>query len=241
MANETQTPDAPSESPAATDAWRQALASRRTEITVDEGVPTTQAAPLEVDASRRNFLRASFWTGLGVTLGGGTALFLDFWYPRNVKGFGGPVAAAMSPITSVARFRSRTRPVSSGLRTSIHRTPPETAPVVPRACWRCGGSAPTSAALSPGRAMRKSRSPRRLVGTSALVTARPTRRPESVSLVRRLVRWTRWRSRSMTPETSRFRPAPSPPAASTIRSARSRTRCSPRRRSSCVDGRPAER
>ena len=108
MANETQTPDAPSESPAATDAWRQALASRRTEITVDEGVPTTQAAPLEVDASRRNFLRASFWTGLGVTLGGGTALFLDFWYPRNVKGFGGPVAAG-----NVADYQRGAIPVAN--------------------------------------------------------------------------------------------------------------------------------
>ncbi len=92
MANETQT-EAPPEGPGATDSWRAALASRRTELAEPEGVPTTQAAPLEVDVSRRNFLRASFWTGLGVTIGGGVALFLDYFYPRNVKGFGGPVPA----------------------------------------------------------------------------------------------------------------------------------------------------
>jgi len=93
VANETQTPDAPAERASATDAWREALASRRTELAAPESVPTTQAAPIEMDVSRRNFLRASFWTGLGVTLGGGVALFVDFFYPRNVKGFGGPVAA----------------------------------------------------------------------------------------------------------------------------------------------------
>jgi cytochrome b6-f complex iron-sulfur subunit len=92
VTNDTQTSDAPAR-PAATDAWREALESRRTELAAPESVPTTQAAPLEVDVSRRNFIRASFWTGLGVTVGGGVALFLDYFYPRNVKGFGGPVPA----------------------------------------------------------------------------------------------------------------------------------------------------
>ena len=108
MANETQTTDPPAEHAAATDAWREALASRRTELAAPETVPTTQAAPLEVDVSRRNFLRASFWTGLGVTIGGGTALFLDFFYPRNVKGFGGPVAAG-----NVADYPRGAEPVAN--------------------------------------------------------------------------------------------------------------------------------
>ena len=90
MTNETQTPPAER---SATDAWREALASRRTELAEPESVPTTQAAPLERDVSRRNFIRLSFWSGLGVTVGGSLALFLDYFYPRNVKGFGGPVPA----------------------------------------------------------------------------------------------------------------------------------------------------
>lgn len=95
MTNETETAEAPpeGESAAATESWRQALASRRTELAEPETVPATQAAPVDYDASRRNFIRASFWTGLGVTIMGGVGLFVDFIYPRNVKGFGGPVAA----------------------------------------------------------------------------------------------------------------------------------------------------
>jgi cytochrome b6-f complex iron-sulfur subunit len=90
VTNETQTPPAER---SATDAWREALASRRTELAEPESVPTTQAAPLERDVSRRNFIRLSFWSGLGVTVGGSLALFLDYFDPRNVKGFGGPVSA----------------------------------------------------------------------------------------------------------------------------------------------------
>lgn len=93
MTNETETVEAPDESVAATESWRQALASRRTELAEPESVPATQAAPMDYDASRRNFIRASFWTGLGVSVMGTLGLVLDFLYPRNVKGFGGPVAA----------------------------------------------------------------------------------------------------------------------------------------------------
>jgi len=49
--------------------------------------------PLDPDVSRRNFIRASFWGGLGLTLLGSVGLLLDFLYPRNVRGFGGPVPA----------------------------------------------------------------------------------------------------------------------------------------------------
>jgi len=97
VTNETEAVEAPveneSESAVSTESWRQALASRRTELAEPESVPATQAAPLDYDASRRNFIRASFWTGLGVTVMGGLGLFVDFIYPRNVKGFGGPVPA----------------------------------------------------------------------------------------------------------------------------------------------------
>ena len=95
MTNETEAAEAPaeSESAAATESWREALASRRTELAEPESVVATQAAPVDYDASRRSFIRASFWTGLGVTVMGGLGLFVDYIYPRNVKGFGGPVPA----------------------------------------------------------------------------------------------------------------------------------------------------
>jgi cytochrome b6-f complex iron-sulfur subunit len=76
-----------------TDAWRAALASRRTQVADSEAVPAAMVTPLDQDVSRRNFIRASFWGGLGLTLLGSVGLLLDFLYPRNVRGFGGPVAA----------------------------------------------------------------------------------------------------------------------------------------------------
>ncbi|MSQ41683.1 MAG: ubiquinol-cytochrome c reductase iron-sulfur subunit [Dehalococcoidia bacterium] len=48
---------------------------------------------MSAELSRRRFIRASFWTGLGATLLGSVGLFLDFFYPRNVRGFGAPVPA----------------------------------------------------------------------------------------------------------------------------------------------------
>ncbi len=76
-----------------TDAWRSALASRRTQVADSEAVPAALVTPLDHDVSRRNFIRASFWAGLGVTLLGSVGLLLDYLYPRNVRGFGGPVPA----------------------------------------------------------------------------------------------------------------------------------------------------
>lgn len=76
-----------------TDAWKSALASRRTQVADSEAVPAAMVSPLDKDVSRRNFIRASFWGGLGVTLLGSVGLLLDFLYPRNVRGFGGPVPA----------------------------------------------------------------------------------------------------------------------------------------------------
>jgi hypothetical protein len=70
-----------------------ALASRRTELALPETAPATRATPLDRDLSRRHFIRASFWTGLGVSLAGSAGLMVDFLDPRNVAGSGGPVAA----------------------------------------------------------------------------------------------------------------------------------------------------
>jgi cytochrome b6-f complex iron-sulfur subunit len=80
-------------SPSQTDAWKSALASRRTQVADTEALPAALVSPLDRDVSRRNFIRASFWGGLGVTLLGSVGLLLDFLYPRNVRGFGGPVPA----------------------------------------------------------------------------------------------------------------------------------------------------
>ena len=84
MANETISP---------TDAWKQALATRKTQVANADAVPAAAVTPLDHDVSRRNFIRLSFWGGLGTTLLGSVGLLLDFLYPRNVKGFGAPVPA----------------------------------------------------------------------------------------------------------------------------------------------------
>ncbi len=75
------------------DAWRAAIASRKTEVADSEGVPAASVAPVDRDLSRRRFISASFWTGLTLTLLGSVGLLLDFLWPRGVRGFGGPVPA----------------------------------------------------------------------------------------------------------------------------------------------------
>lgn len=89
MTNETET--RPEQAPS--DAWRAALASRKTQVADAESIPSAPIAPIDHDVSRRNFIRLSFWGGLGLTLLGSVGLLLDFLYPRNVRGFGGPVPA----------------------------------------------------------------------------------------------------------------------------------------------------
>ena len=91
MTNETETA-APS-TPAPTDAWRAALSSRKTEVADPGSVPAAAVTAIDADVSRRTFIRASFWGGLGISLLGSVGTLLDFLYPRNVKGFGGPVPA----------------------------------------------------------------------------------------------------------------------------------------------------
>ena len=92
MTNETETAATPT--PAApTDAWRAALSSRKTEVADPGSVPAAAVTAIDADVSRRTFIRASFWGGLGISLLGSVGTLLDFLYPRNVKGFGGPVPA----------------------------------------------------------------------------------------------------------------------------------------------------
>ena len=92
MTNETETAEAPPE-PAITDSWREALATRKTQQAGGTIVPAAAVSRPPIDVSRRRFILASFWTGLGVSLAGTLGFFLDFFYPRGVAGFGGPVAA----------------------------------------------------------------------------------------------------------------------------------------------------
>ncbi|MDA0815088.1 MAG: Rieske 2Fe-2S domain-containing protein [Chloroflexi bacterium] len=92
-----------------TDAWRSAIASRRTQVTDSESVPAAMVTPLDQDVSRRMFIRASFWGGLGLTLLGSVGFLLDFLYPRNVRGFGGPV-----PAGNVADYPKGGDPIPNG-------------------------------------------------------------------------------------------------------------------------------
>ena len=95
MTNETETvaEETPATPPTPTDAWRAALSSRKTEVANPGVVPAAAVSPMETDVSRRTFIQASFWGGLGMSLLGSVGLLLDFLYPRNVRGFGGPVPA----------------------------------------------------------------------------------------------------------------------------------------------------
>ena len=90
-----------------TDAWREAIAARRTRAPEGAPVPGAQARrPTGPIASRRNFIRASFWGGLGLALLGTVGSLLDFMYPRGIKGFGSPV-----PAGNISEFRKGGDPV----------------------------------------------------------------------------------------------------------------------------------
>ena len=88
MTTETETPEQ------ITDAWREAIAARRTQVAEGQALPGAQVSrPTSDEVTRRNFIRLAFWSGLGLTLLGSVAATLDFLYPRGIKGFGGPVPA----------------------------------------------------------------------------------------------------------------------------------------------------
>ena len=97
MTSETETTQADdgarSSDASQTDAWREALATRKLQQADGSIVPAAAASRAAAGVSRRGFILGSFWTGLGVTLLGSVATFLDFFYPRGVAGFGGPVSA----------------------------------------------------------------------------------------------------------------------------------------------------
>ena len=70
--------------------WTDALRQRSGHpIPSPDDVAPPASGPSEV--SRRAFIRLSFWGGLGISLLGAAGTAVDFLYPRNVRGFGGPV------------------------------------------------------------------------------------------------------------------------------------------------------
>lgn len=79
--------------PGATDAWRRALATRRSQLVVGSSPPAATASRRDRALPRRRFLLGSFALGIGASLLGSVGVFLDYIYPRNVRGVGGPVAA----------------------------------------------------------------------------------------------------------------------------------------------------
>ena len=91
-ASETATNAEAAAQPAVTDAWRSAIATRKTEAG-GLPVPAAQASRPDLELTRRRFILGSFWAGLGATLLGSVGFLLDFLYPRGVAGFGGPVPA----------------------------------------------------------------------------------------------------------------------------------------------------
>jgi cytochrome b6-f complex iron-sulfur subunit len=58
---------------------------------VDASQVTIARTRLAVE--RRSFLRGTFLGGIGLAMLGGVSGLVDFLWPRNVRGFGGPVAA----------------------------------------------------------------------------------------------------------------------------------------------------
>ena len=100
----TQTPERAAPRQDTTLAWQEAL---RTRTTVTSGSPAVAIASRRGSGvSRRRFLAASFWSGLGVSLLAAMGGALDFIFPRGVIGFGGPV-----PAGNIADYPRGGRPV----------------------------------------------------------------------------------------------------------------------------------
>lgn len=79
--------------PGATDAWRRALATRRSELAGGASLPAAAASRRDRAVPRRRFLFGSFALGIGASLLGSAGAFLNYIYPRNVRGGGGTVPA----------------------------------------------------------------------------------------------------------------------------------------------------
>ena len=60
MTNQTETPTEGE----LTDAWRQALTSRRTQLAEGTNIPAAIASRAQADVTRRRFIVGSFWAGL---------------------------------------------------------------------------------------------------------------------------------------------------------------------------------
>jgi cytochrome b6-f complex iron-sulfur subunit len=71
--------------------WREAVRARRTEPQTGVVVPSARVRPVVV--GRRSLVRGVALGGLGLAGLTATGGLLDFLWPRNVRGFGGPVAA----------------------------------------------------------------------------------------------------------------------------------------------------
>ena len=70
--------------------WREAVRARRTEPQTGVVVPSARVRPV---VGRRSLVRGVALGGLGLAGLTATGGLLDFLWPRNVRGFGGPVAA----------------------------------------------------------------------------------------------------------------------------------------------------
>jgi cytochrome b6-f complex iron-sulfur subunit len=78
---------------------------RRAVVTDDEGgaraivTRAQRRRAKRAEMNRRQFMKASFWGGMGFGLTGALAAFMSFFWPRGVQGFGGkvPVSAALVP------------------------------------------------------------------------------------------------------------------------------------------------
>jgi len=115
MATATRPPES-----RAAELWRDALRGR-----ADRGAPETTDRSTPEELSRRRFIVSSFWTGLGVTFAGALGGAVDFLYPRNVVGFGGPV-----PAGNVADFAPGAEPKAfrAGQFWLVNLDPEETRP-----------------------------------------------------------------------------------------------------------------
>ncbi len=86
------------------EAQRTLAARRRAEqraVAAAITTPVARPVPTRPLVSRRVFILGGFWSGLALALIGVLGSPLDFLFPRNVKGFGGPIPVAPNRIPPV--------------------------------------------------------------------------------------------------------------------------------------------
>src|SRR5688572_3388112 len=74
---------------AESDDWKLAIQTRVHRPLATSNVPTARTTRV----ARRSFLRGTFLGGVGLGLLGSVGGLVDYLWPRNVRGFGGPVFA----------------------------------------------------------------------------------------------------------------------------------------------------